>query len=304
MGLLLNESMSTSNMTTIEVVPVVAAVIVFGTLVAIGTIATAIFIAVLIKGRQKFVEFPFFVMVWHLTVANAIHMVMVISTIMPIMLLEIGDDSPTRQWYIWGSRILDLTEQASLYFALLMTINRFAVFVFPVMLIAFARNRVMILSLLVWLYIIFIVAWNVCSGNTKRFSKDSLSMQETLLGSNVLTKFFTLSSTVLPIVMLIMYGIIFIIIIKKRSTISGNSSSSEKDRSLLWQALAISIMLELTKLTAIITPYFTGTDSWIQWCWTIFNYSTSILNQMRSATLADFLFSSVCKLTHSIDCTF
>ncbi|RCN29190.1 hypothetical protein ANCCAN_25054 [Ancylostoma caninum] len=56
MGLLMNESVSTTNMQAIEVVPVVAAGVVFGTLVAIGTIATAIFIAVLIRGRRTFAE--------------------------------------------------------------------------------------------------------------------------------------------------------------------------------------------------------------------------------------------------------
>ncbi|EPB67110.1 hypothetical protein ANCCEY_13800 [Ancylostoma ceylanicum] len=296
MGLLMNESMSTTNMQAIEVVPVVAAGVVFGTLVAIGTIATAIFIAVLIRGKRKFAEFPFFVIVWHLTVANATHMVMVISTIMPIMLLEIGDDTPKREWYIWGSRILELTEQASLYFALLMTINRFAVFVIPTLLFAFTRTRTMIMCFLMWVYIFFIVTWNVAYGSTKNFSKKKLSMQETLLGSNFLTTFFTLSSTVLPIVMLVMYGIIFLVIIKKRGMLSGNSGSSEKDRSLLWQALAVSVMLELTKLTSMITPYFKETDSWVQWCWTIFSYSTSILNQMVNP----FLFLTMNKMVRHV----
>ena len=56
MGLIMNESMSTTNLQPIEVVPVVAAGAVFGTLVAVGTLATAVFIAVLIKGRRKFAE--------------------------------------------------------------------------------------------------------------------------------------------------------------------------------------------------------------------------------------------------------
>lgn len=138
----------------------------------------------------------------------------------------------------------------------------------------------MILCFLMWLYILFIVIWNICFGSTKNFSKKKLSMQETLLGSNFLTtvseedngafheiraqlwifmecehslfQFFTLSSTVLPIVMLVMYGIIFLVIIKKRGMLSGNSGSSEKDRSLLWQALAVSVMLEVS--SACMTP--------------------------------------------------
>ncbi|WKX96546.1 hypothetical protein Q1695_012742 [Nippostrongylus brasiliensis] len=283
MGLVLNESISTVNMQPIEVVPVVAAGIVFGTLVAIGTIATLIFIAVLIRGRRRFAEFPFFVIVWHLTAANVTHMFMVISTIMPVMLLEIGDDTPKREWYIWGSRILDLTEQGALYFTLLITINRFAVFVVPKLLVLFTFARAMILCILTWAYIVFIVTWNVCNGATKNFSKKKLGMEESLLGNNLLSKFFTLSSTVLPFVMLAMYGIIFAVIIKKRSLLSASATSS--DRSLLWQALAITLMLELTKLTSMITPYMSETDSWVQWCWTIFNYSTSIMNQMSNPVL-------------------
>uniref|UniRef100_W6NFX3 7TM GPCR domain containing protein n=1 Tax=Haemonchus contortus TaxID=6289 RepID=W6NFX3_HAECO len=279
LGLVLNESVSSTNLSAIEVVPVAAAGAVFGILLVIGVIATSIFIAVLIAGRAKFAEFPFFVLVWHMTVANAIHMVMVISTIMPIMLIEIGDDGPQRMWYIWGSRILSLTEQAVLYFTLLMTINRFAVFVFPQLLIAFTHTRVMILSILAWAYIVFIVAWNVYSGSSKTFSKKKLSMQETILGNNFLSTIFTLSSTVLPIVMLAMYGIIFIFIIKKRGACA-DAATLEKDRSLLWQALAVAVCLELTKFTNMITPLLSGATSWVQWVWTIFSYSTSILNQM------------------------
>ncbi|VDM69110.1 unnamed protein product [Strongylus vulgaris] len=115
----------------------------------------------------------------------------------------------------------------------------------------------MILSMLMWLYIIFIVTWNVSSGASKNFSKEKLSMQETLLGDNVLTKFFTLSSTVLPVVMLVMYGIIFLVIMKKRGALTGSASSSEKDRSLLWQALAISVMLEFSsKMIDLLTKLF------------------------------------------------
>ncbi|KIH65584.1 hypothetical protein ANCDUO_04090 [Ancylostoma duodenale] len=188
----MNESMSTTNMQAIEVVPVVAAGVVFGTLVAIGTIATAIFIAVLIRARRKFAE----------GILNAY-----VS-----LLFQIGDDTPRREWYIWGSRILELTEQASLYFALLMTINRFVVFVVPQLLFAFTRTRTMIMCFLMWVYIIFIVTWN------------------------------------------------------------------------------------LTKLTSMITPYLKETDSWVQWCWTIFSYSTSILNQMVNP----FLFLTMNKMVRHV----
>ncbi|CAJ0607281.1 unnamed protein product [Cylicocyclus nassatus] len=85
--------------------------------------------------------------------------------------------------------------------------------------------------------------------------------------------------------MLAMYGVIFLVIIKRRGMLTGNATSNEKDRSLLWQALAISVMLELTKLTSMLTPYMTSTASWVQWCWTIFSYSTSIINQMANPVL-------------------
>ncbi|KAK6026460.1 hypothetical protein OSTOST_07583 [Ostertagia ostertagi] len=181
-----------------------------------------------------------------MTVANAIHMVMVISTIMPIMLIEvgdvqIGDDSPERMWYIWGSRVLTLTEQAVLYFTLLMTINRFAVFVYPHLLVAFTHTRgYMILSMLAWAYIVFIVAWNVYSGATKTFSRKKLSMQDTILGNNLLTT--------------------------------------------------------VTKLTSMITPLLTGADSWVQWVWTIFSYSSSIVNQM----INPLLFLTMNKMVRSV----
>ncbi|KAK6054242.1 hypothetical protein COOONC_08253 [Cooperia oncophora] len=94
-----------------------------------------------------------------------------------------------------------------------------------------------------------IVAWNTYAGATKTYTRKNLSMQETLLGTNILTTIFTLSSTVLPVVMLIMYGIIFLTIIKKRSGPT-DAASSERDRSLLWQALAITVMLEINAFAA------------------------------------------------------
>uniref|UniRef100_A0A1I7W7F3 G_PROTEIN_RECEP_F1_2 domain-containing protein n=1 Tax=Heterorhabditis bacteriophora TaxID=37862 RepID=A0A1I7W7F3_HETBA len=61
----------------------------------------------------------------------------------------------------------------------------------------------------------------------------------------ILYPFFTISSTVLPFIMLLMYCFIFACIIKKKN-ITSTASSTEKDRSLLWQAVAVTFTLEVS----------------------------------------------------------
>lgn len=55
-------------------------------------------------------------------------------------------------------------------------------------------------------------------------------------------------------------------------------------------------IFQLTKLTSMITPYLKEADPWAQWCWTIFSYSTSILNQM----INPFLFLMMNKMVRSV----
>ncbi|CAD6191407.1 unnamed protein product [Caenorhabditis auriculariae] len=223
--------------------------------------------------------FPFFAIVYHLTVANAIHMLILVSTVLPIMLIEASEDTPQRTWYQWGSRILMVTEYGSLYFTLLMTINRFAVFVWPSLLLIFSKKGIHLMAAFVWAYVIFIVYWNVNWGTVKSFSKKKIAVNEVLLGTNELTSFFTVCSTVLPLVMLVMYGIIFVFIIKKRMIVSSDKKT-ERDKSLLWQALIVTLSLELMNITDMVTPFLKFGTTWVQWTWTIVIYSISILNQL------------------------
>uniref|UniRef100_A0A8R1DKE9 Uncharacterized protein n=1 Tax=Caenorhabditis japonica TaxID=281687 RepID=A0A8R1DKE9_CAEJA len=167
------------------------------------------------------------------------------TTVLPIMIMESDEDSANRFWYKVGSYLISITEQASLYFTLLMTINRFAVFVFPAMLSVFTIKGINVISFGIWIYINFIVFWNYHYGTVKTFSRKTISTQEVLLGSNVLTKFFTLSSTFLPLIMLAMYFIICVFILKKRGIVE-NKKRTDRDTSLVIQALIITIALEVS----------------------------------------------------------
>ena len=46
----------------------------------------------------------------------------------------------------------------------------------------------MIMCCVVWIYVTFIVYWNVNYGVIRKFDRKKISMQETLLGSNPLTQ--------------------------------------------------------------------------------------------------------------------
>ncbi|CAI4222459.1 unnamed protein product [Auanema sp. JU1783] len=275
--------------TTSQYVPLIAAGAVFGTLCLIGVISIIVFILVLILGHKTFDEYPFFVIVWHLTAANAIHVTCIITSILPLMLLDLNDDKNS-VWYTWASRIMAVSEQAALYLTLLMTINRFVVFVFPSLVEYFSRRNLMIMAIIVWLYVIFIVVWNVIYGTIKVFSKKRLSqltLVDQLLGGNILTQFFNLSFTILPIIMLIMYGIIVLAIMNKRSsTDTLHDKANKRDRSFLWQAFVITLALELTNVTGMFNFYFQDKAEILQWIYTIFNYSTSIFNQIVNPVIS------------------
>ncbi|CAA88873.3 G-protein coupled receptors family 1 profile domain-containing protein [Caenorhabditis elegans] len=296
-ALILNETLTDLNVTTTEYIPIVAAATAFASLIAIGAFAVTIFIIVLIRGRKRFQEFPFFAIVYHLTAANAIHILLQLTTVLPIMLLDSDEESTNRYWYKVGSYGIMLTEQASLYFTLLMTINRFAVFVFPSILSVFTTKGIHIISTFIWVYINFIVFWNYNFGTTKTFSRKTISMKEVLLGTNILTKFFTLSSTCLPIAMLGMYLVIFIFIVKKRQIADNtNQKKTDRDTSLVVQALIITIALECVNITDILTPLFKNADLSIQWIWTIFCYCTTISNQLVNP----LFFLTVNKMVRSV----
>ncbi|EGT53332.1 hypothetical protein CAEBREN_08260 [Caenorhabditis brenneri] len=197
-ALILNETITDLNVTTIEYVPIVAAATAFASLIAVGMFAVTIFIVVLIRGRKRFQEFPFFAIVYHLTAANAIHILLQLTTVLPIMMFDSDEESANRFWYKVGSYGIMITEQASLYFTLLMTINRFAVFVFPSILSIFTSKGIHIISSFLWVYINFIVFWNYNYGTTKTFSKKTISMKEVLLGNNLLTKCVNLTDVFTP----------------------------------------------------------------------------------------------------------
>ncbi|PIC44524.1 hypothetical protein B9Z55_004865 [Caenorhabditis nigoni] len=280
-SLILNETIVDLNVTTTEYIPIVAAATAFASLIFIGLFAVSIFIVVLIRGRKRFQEFPFFAIVYHLTAANAIHILLQLTTVLPMLFFDSDEESPNRFWYKVGSYGIMITEQAALYFTLLMTVNRFAVFVFPSILSVFSAKGIHIISTFIWAYINFIVFWNYNYGTTKTFSRKTISMQEVLLGTNILTRFFTLSSTFLPIVMLGMYLIIFVFIMKKRQIADNqNQKKTERDTSLVVQALIITIALEIVNITDVLTPLFKNVTLSLQWIWTIFCYCATIFNQL------------------------
>ncbi|CAB3404727.1 unnamed protein product [Caenorhabditis bovis] len=284
-GLIVNETITNLNVTNTEYIPIAAAAVTFSVLIIVGVFCILIFVIILIRGRKKFQEFPFFAIVHHLTAANAIHIFFQATTVLPIMIIETSDDSSGRVWYKIGSYSIMATEQAALYFTFLMAINRLAVFVLPSVLKYFTIKRIHIISSFLWIYVFFIVWWNVNYGTIRRFRRRSLSATEVLLGSNILTQFFTLCSSLLPILMLFMYGLIFTYITKKRQINSHHQYGSQRDKLLLYQAAVIAVALEVVNITDMVTPFFKKTSTTVQWIWTIFCYCATIFNQLVNPLL-------------------
>ena len=150
LSLVINDSITNLNISAVEYVPVAAAGIAFTTLVVIGSLSIISFVSTLIYGRKRInevldllrqivslIQFPFFVIVYHMTVANALWVAMCASSILPIMIAD-GTDG-AGDWYMWAARIMDVADNALLYLTLLMTLNRLCVFCFPKLIFVFTK---------------------------------------------------------------------------------------------------------------------------------------------------------------------
>ncbi|PAV90506.1 hypothetical protein WR25_27156 [Diploscapter pachys] len=135
-----NESIITANVSDVHAGFIYTATAIYGSVVIFGCITVVLFIAVLLKGNTTFKEYPFFKIVWALTIVNAIHMTMQLTCIFPSLFINIEEDSLMEIWYGISSRIIFATDYGAVIFLLLMALNRFAVFVVPFMQPIFSKS--------------------------------------------------------------------------------------------------------------------------------------------------------------------
>ncbi|CAJ0566581.1 unnamed protein product, partial [Mesorhabditis spiculigera] len=150
----LDTSVGNLDVADAEYVAIIVSVTVYGSITAIGLTAVTVFLAVQIKGRSTFNEFPFFSIVWYLTLINLLNLITQATCIFPCMLVEIPDTGPLAVWQQVGVCLNDFTDQAIMYLTLLMAINRFAVFVWKDLQAIFSTYHI---RKVIWLTILIVI---------------------------------------------------------------------------------------------------------------------------------------------------
>ncbi|GMS86759.1 hypothetical protein PENTCL1PPCAC_8934 [Pristionchus entomophagus] len=202
---------------------IITCIALYGAMIGIGLIAVALFTAAQIAGRNTFSQFPFFKIVRHLTIANGIFLIMQALNVFPSMLVDI-DIYPewlSKIWFSSGDVATELGDQAVLYFTFVMGVNRLLVFAAPRALFLFQGHCLRLILLCTWLLIIGITAIRLTGGNTKKFSRKTLTFNSILLEPNTTWAYqvTTLAGYIIPLLLIVVYIVIFIFLRKKRQSV-------------------------------------------------------------------------------------
>ncbi|CAJ0585919.1 unnamed protein product, partial [Mesorhabditis spiculigera] len=273
----LDTSVGNLDVADAEYVAIIVSVTVYGSITAIGLTAVTVFLAVQIKGRSTFNEFPFFSIVWYLTLINLLNLITQATCIFPCMLVEIPDTGPLAVWQQVGVCLNDFTDQAIMYLTLLMAINRFAVFVWKDLQAVFSTYHIRKVIWLTILIVIPLTTYRQIFGTRKKYNKKTLNFDDVLLtqSSDILINIISVSLYTLPLANLIIYVIIYGFIRKQRR--HSMYQSNDNDIALLYQAITVSFFLELTRAFSVSAPML-KTDTWVQWVLNITRSVCSVCN--------------------------
>ncbi|GMR47068.1 hypothetical protein PMAYCL1PPCAC_17263, partial [Pristionchus mayeri] len=241
-----------------------------GTLLVLGSIASAIFAVAMFRGRK----FPFYRIVHSLLCLDCIYLLVQLSFIFPSMLSvspnTIVDINATfaeaDAWYnskfILAARsIFDfLPPKGLLYLTLLMTLNRMAVFVVPSMQVIFSKKYVNGSIAVCWAFVCFFSVMCVLVRPTRQFNKKTMQFEdsgEAIVDAPLVRTIFDYSDIVIPFVMLFLYLIIYASLQKKRRVISATLSVEPRardvdDKKMLRQAVLICVFLQLYNVVGIV----------------------------------------------------
>ncbi|CAB3411077.1 unnamed protein product [Caenorhabditis bovis] len=263
--------------------------VIYISIVGFGAITVSLFIAVLIKGHSLFKEFPFFTIVWHLTIVNGISVILQITCVVPSMFFDYNDEDKWAKWYSLGISVVNLTETATSTLVFLIALNRFSVFVFRPLAWAFTRDHIKYPLLIGWVFILIVSYLRLfqMTAVTKFIRKTFEFHDVFLVNEGPIFLFVVSSSYVIPAAIFLMYIIIYMFLQKKRaslSTLSDDNNNSNNDKSLLLQGflLAISIMIWRTLFT--LTPRVRATG-WVKYMMVLLKALSSVLNNILNPIL-------------------
>ncbi|CAD6191797.1 unnamed protein product [Caenorhabditis auriculariae] len=263
----------------------------YGAVVVLGIISVSIFIAVLIKGSDTFREFPFFTIVWHLTITNAVNIMIQATCIFPSMFVELDESEFWNTWFSVGSMISTATDVAMMLLVLLIAINRFSVFIFKPLSSAFTKDTVKYPLMVTWIAVAFFIYLRLFQMKTvRKFSKANFEFSEVFITKESWVNFtLTMIGYIIPLIIFCVYLLMYAVIKKKRASLSTviveeNPNHSNVDFNLLLQGFLLSISLLICRMLNTVTPRI-QTATWIVWVLSIVKAMSTVINNMLNPVL-------------------
>ncbi|KAK0409688.1 hypothetical protein QR680_004694 [Steinernema hermaphroditum] len=255
----------------------------YGLLSTGGITLNVLLVTILIQGRSSFKKNAFYTITWHLAMCDLLTHVM--EMIVPVPSTFAGSD-------IYGSTLFlnipcfidTVAYNGTLYFSVLMTVNRFTVFILPsVNNIMFHQSRLYITIACTWLYVILlVVGLNVFACN-KSFSSTGFFYYHVCPPWDEMPEFgqfikivTEIGSTYLPVAMLITYVVIIIYIRLKiryewkngrlfRKNLgfrNHEAALTAREYSLLAQSLLICGFIEIQNIVFVVLPTIRLSGQW------------------------------------------
>ncbi|CAJ0585788.1 unnamed protein product, partial [Mesorhabditis spiculigera] len=101
-------------------------------------------------------QYPFFLIVRHLVIINNIHLIAQATLVLPLMVIVYTEET-NGIFYLWstiGTQVTKFTEEAVVYFTLLMAMNRLSIFVLPRFVVYFEGTKLRITIWTTWGFVL------------------------------------------------------------------------------------------------------------------------------------------------------
>ncbi|KAI1698156.1 serpentine receptor-like protein, class xa domain-containing protein [Ditylenchus destructor] len=190
----------------------------------ISTLANSFLILAFVQGKKQFKTSSFFIIAWQLLFCDLMGLFLQFVLIIPETFA--GYWIYSRAVVLSFGSLDSFSYIASLCFALLLTINRFCIFILPrVDRFLFQRPRLFVLIAMIWMLVLFHVIGSYCTGYYIDFSIQEYHLLQVNPEGNPFRKFANAYAYWTPIVMLVIYIVIFARLKAVRGTFRTNCFS-------------------------------------------------------------------------------
>ncbi|CAJ0563433.1 unnamed protein product, partial [Mesorhabditis spiculigera] len=244
--------------------------IVFTIFLCIGSAVVILFLTILIYGWSSFKDSPFYEIVVCVTVVDLLHMLLQWFQTFPKLMFPKSSFAITT----WLDRTIigpygpDTTDQALHIFVFLISLNRFAVFVVPKLLIMFTR-RTMPLTISACLIFLGGLMFLRSMGPRRQLTNDPRDqhppdqppppMETTARPFNIVAFLPTVIQYGMPLISLVFYVLIYLELRQQRQKTT--TTIKNHDKTLLLQVFIESVLLEMVRGIDLIPPLMDGSPT-------------------------------------------